>query len=557
MKIKRWTIIEHVKIEKIWYWGVGIATHESGRKILVKHALPESVVTIKVIKAKKDYLEGSISRVEKISDEWLDGEVKCPHYANPYHSGSDLATDKQGCGWCRWQVVSYDKQLILKQTTINDAMQKVLEKYTFDIHPLVPGPQIYQYRNKIEFSFGKYLVRSEKSRDQNSEIRKQKQKRADETQEEYLKRREEMRGAPDNKENTNQGDAIRTQTSAIDFSTAEHRQMGFHKQWEFSKVVDVDQCFLVSEKMHMIYDRIKSDLKESGIPVYDAKRHSGCLRHLVIREWVRTDQILVNLAVSDTWLYNHPKDKKTLERVIEKRSQELWKQITTMVMTINNGLADIVHGRDSTLEILRWEWVIYEGLQFEDVDLLRFQVSPFSFFQTNTLGAETLFAHAKHHLGASITWNIIDLYCGSGTIGLSFLKQGIGTKVYGIEIVESAVVDAKRNAKINGLTDNCEFYAGKAEKLLLQWTIWEEAFIWNDLVVIDPPRSWLHPDVVWFLRRMKAKYNFTLLYISCNPVTMSRDMEGLLEWWVFVPKSLQWVDMFPQTHHVEVIGLMK
>jgi 23S rRNA (uracil1939-C5)-methyltransferase len=123
--------------------------------------------------------------------------------------------------------------------------------------------------------------------------------------------------------------------------------------------------------------------------------------------------------------------------------------------------------------------------------------------------------------------------------------------------VESAVTDAGRNAKINGLANRSQFFAGKAEKLLLEWVVWEEAFIGNDLVIIDPPRSGLHNTVVKFLRSMKAKHNFTLLYISCNPVTMARDLKGLLEWWIFSLSKMQSVDMFPQTHHVEVVAVMK
>jgi 23S rRNA (uracil1939-C5)-methyltransferase len=319
--------------------------------------------------------------------------------------------------------------------------------------------------------------------------------------------------------------------------------------------VDVDQCFLVSEKVHAIYTRIKSDLKKSWIPVYDAKTHLWCLRHLVIREWVRTWHCMVNLALSDVWLVDHPQHQRALDALIHQRSKELT-EATTMIITINNWLADIVHNQESTTQICRWEWVIYEWLQFEGIDLLKFQVSPFSFFQTNTLGAEALFTHAKSLLGKKITGNIIDLYCGSGTIWLSFLAQWVGKNLYGIEIVESAVKDAWYNAKINWLSDRSQFWAWKAEKLLLEWTVWDEAFSENDLVIIDPPRSWLHPKVIEFLRKIKQQYWCMLLYISCNPVTMWRDLEGLLEWGVFTLEKVQPVDMFPQTHHIEMIGVM-
>lgn len=513
MKIKRNTILTNLTIDRIGHGGLWIANHESGKVVLIKHGLPWSVVDVKVIKNKKDYIQWTIDRVIQSPKQRTDGEVKCPHYAFPYHEGSDMETHKQWCGGCKRQVVPYEKQCVLKESIVRDALKPIIDAYSFDWYPLVPSPEIYQYRNKIEFSFGKFLVR-------------------------------------------NRLDTLNELAPDDEFSTAKHWQMGFHKQWEFSKVVDVDQCFLVSEKVHQIYSRIKSDLIDSWIPVYDPKTHIGCLRHLVVREWIRTWHCMVNLALSDTRLIAHSKHQRILDELINVRSKELT-QATTMVLTTNNGLADIVHSPESTTQICWGEWVIYEWLQFEGIDMLRFQVSPFSFFQTNTLGAEALFAHAKDLLSKQITGNIIDLYCGSGTIGLSFLAQWVGKNLYGIEIVESAVRDAWNNAKINWLSDRSTFWAGKAEKLLLEWTLWEEVFTENDLVIIDPPRSGLHPKVVEFLRKIKEQYGCTLLYISCNPVTMWRDLEGLLAWWVYILEKLQPVDMFPQTHHIEMIGVMK
>lgn len=513
MKIKRNTILSGVSIDSIGHGGLWIATHESWKKILVKHGLPGSIVDVKVIKNKKDYIQWTISRVVEPPTHRIDGEVKCPHYAFPYHTSQAIPIHKQWCGWCKRQIVPYTKQCEIKDAIVHDALKTITTRYSFDRYPLLASPQVYQYRNKIEFSFGKFLVR-------------------------------------------NKWDTINSDTPYDQFSTAEHRQMWFHKQWEFSKVVDVDQCFLVSEKVHSIYSRIKSDLQNSWIPVYDAKTHVWCLRHLVVREWVRTGHCMINLALSDIWFQDHPKHQKVLDVLIHTRSQELT-EVTTMVITINNWLADIVHGKDSITQICRWEGVIYEWLQFEDIQLLKFQVSPFSFFQTNTVWAEVLFSAARELLWKKITGNVIDLYCGSGTIGLSFLAQWIGKNLYGIEIVESAVKDAEYNAKINWLSDRSTFWAWKAEKLLLEWTLWEEVFGENDLVIIDPPRSWLHPKVIDFLRRVKKEYGCMLLYISCNPVTLWRDLELLLAWGVYTLEKVQPVDMFPQTHHIEVVGVMR
>lgn len=514
MNIKRNTVLKNLTIDHLGHGGLWIATHESWKKVLIKHGLPGSVVDVKIIKNKKDYIQWEIASVVKAPQDRIDGEVQCPHYSFPYHDGTNaVPTHKQWCWGCKWQIVPYAKQCELKESIVRDALKTIIDTYSFDWYPLVQSPEVYQYRNKIEFSFGKYLVR-------------------------------------------NQKDTINELAPNDEFSIAKHWQMGFHKQWEFSKVVDIDQCFLVSEKVHAIYRRIKEDLLASWIPVYDSKTHKGCLRHLVIREWVRTWHCMINLALSDVWLQEHSQHQRALDQLIHQRSQELTRA-TTMVLTVNNGLADIVHSHESTTQICRGEWVIYEWLQFEGIDLLRFQVSPFSFFQTNTLGAEALFTHAKDLLGKKITGNIIDLYCGSGTIGLSFLAQWVGKNLYGIEIVESAVKDAWHNAKINWLSGRSKFRAWKAEKLLLEGALWEEVFGENDLVVIDPPRSWLHPKVIEFLRTIKQQHGCMLLYISCNPVTMGRDLEELLAWGVYTLEKVQPVDMFPQTHHIEMIGVMR
>ena len=154
-----------------------------------------------------------------------------------------------------------------------------------------------------------------------------------------------------------------------------------------------------------------------------------------------------------------------------------------------------------------------------------------------------------------IEGNVLDLYCGAGSIGLSLLKMGIGKELVGVEIVEEAIVDARHNAKINGLEARSFFVASPAEKMLINFPELKEKIQNVGLVVIDPPREGLHPNVIKHLADLKQQYAFKLLYISCNPITMARDIELLVEEG-FSFKQVQGVDMFPHTHHIECISVL-
>ncbi len=515
-------IHENLKIKSLWYGWVGVCTLENGKKVLVKGALPDSIVDVKIVKKKRDYLTAHIVKVHEVDKKRLDGEVKCPHYLFSYAKKAEVPVHKNWCGWCKRQAISYAKQLELKQQIVKECfapLEKQIGK--IEISDMLWSPKQFGYRNKIEFSFGKYLMR----------------------------------------ERDEEGNALDT------FSTAEHRQAWFHKQGEFSKVVDVDQCYLVSAPMHEAYETIKSDLKESWLPVHDAKTHLWLLRHLVIREWVHTNHLLVNLVIASNWFQDHPKHQTIWNWLLKKWKQDEHFQslITTFVLTNNNGLADVVRGVDITTEILWWEGKIYEELHYvsgnepddrkeTETVKVRFGVSPFSFFQTNTLGAQVLFSTAAKMIW-EVKWNVIDLYCGWGSIWQSLLVLWKGKRVKWIEIVEEAIRDAQYNAKINHINERCDYYAGKAEKLVKEWIIWNDFLVWWDVVIVDPPREWMHKDVVQFLIDLRRSSVFKLCYISCNPTTMARDIWLLVEWW-YKMWEVQSVDMFPHTHHIEVIAML-
>jgi 23S rRNA (uracil1939-C5)-methyltransferase len=229
------------------------------------------------------------------------------------------------------------------------------------------------------------------------------------------------------------------------------------------------------------------------------------------------------------------------------------------LVTLNNWMADIVQSQWIQVLNLRWDWYIFEKLNFTKPDWetvqCSFRVSPFSFFQVNSSWAELLFGKAMSMVW-EINWPIVDLYCGAGTIWLSFLAVWKGSELVWNELVESAIEDAYHNAKINWLTEKVFFVAWKTEKIFITNPEFADKVLKSELVIVDPPRDWLHKSVVEFLIDLKKQHSFKLLYISCNPQTLARDLRLLHDSWNFAIKKFEAVDMFPQTHHVETIAYL-
>ncbi len=561
---KRNKILDAILIERIWHGGVGIWALEDKKIVLVKwNVVPWCTVKCLITRQKRDYVE---ARVLDIVDKWDQEFIapKCPHYKNIFDG--NISEDKEhiiGCGGCKWQVLSYENQLKLKMKLVLDSFRhqtNILQNT--DFRDILWSSKDYQYRNKIEFSFGKYIKKVKKDMEELEQIEKKEEQK---------------------------------------FSIQKDFQVWFHKQWMFSKVIDVDQCFLVSEKVDGLYKHIKELCFRSWLPVHDQVSHKWFFRHLVVREWFNTNQILINFVVAADYLDNQQKNE-LWTNLKQKFSKDnfLTSQVKTFCITENNGLADVVKWQDINISNLWWDGFIYEELHFvkdgqeevkgkkkgknieaivEDWQIkitkkesdnieskntkkdvfstvkVSFRVSPFSFFQTNTNGAELLFKTA-FDLIWQVRWTIFDLYCGAGTIWLSLLKQWKWDFVVGVEIVKEAIIDAKYNSKINWLEDKTYFVDWKSEDLVYSDLILQEKVkdLW--LVIVDPPRDGLHKNVVSFLNTLKKQHQTKLLYISCNPVTMARDLWLLAEWWWKVD-ILQAVDMFPQTHHVEMIGILR
>lgn len=306
--------------------------------------------------------------------------------------------------------------------------------------------------------------------------------------------------------------------------------LGMHKKGSFHDIVNVPECQLVDSDFRKILSATLTYFTKENVPFYHKMSHEGYLRHLLVRKGKKTGEILVDLITTSALARKEEEFKEVL------LSLDLEGEIVGILHTHNDALGDVV--KDEGTTILYGQDYFYEELLG-----LRFKISPFSFFQTNSLGAEVLYETTREFIGETKDKVIFDLYSGTGTIAQ--LLAPVATKVVGVEIVEEAVVAATENAKLNNL-DNCEFIAGDVLKVI------DELKDKPDLIVLDPPRDGIHP------KALEKIINFgvnRIVYVSCKPTSLARDLEVLLARGYEVEKVCP-IDQFPSTVHVENVALL-
>lgn len=303
--------------------------------------------------------------------------------------------------------------------------------------------------------------------------------------------------------------------------------LGLHKKGRHIDILTVDGCFLVDNDFISVLTSTVKYFNEKELPYYRTMSHQGYLRNLVVRKGINTNELMVNIVTSSQIDFDMVEYKEMLLNL------ELEAELVSILHTINDGLADavqcdelrVLHGRDYITE---------------EVLGLKFKISPFSFFQTNTKGAEVLYSIARDFIGDHSDKVIFDLYSGTGTIGQ--VMAGKAKKVYGIEIIEEAVKAANENAKLNGLS-NCEFIAGDVGKTV------KNLKDKPDLIIVDPPRPGVHKDAVRDISGFGAK---EIVYISCNPRTLVLDLVEFKKYG-YEAKKVKCMDMFPNTPHCETV----
>ena len=498
--MKKGDILEGI-VTRVDYPGKGVVETSEGICI-VKNVLPGQRVSLRVSKKRRGKAEGTL--LEVIEKAPFERTAPCPHFGR--------------CGGCIYLHLPFEKELELKKSQVERLLQGAVAEGAklsgipveeIDVsgwfEGILPSPQEYEYRNKMEYTFG-----------------------------------DEYKDGP--------------------------LALGMHKRGGFYDIVTVDGCRITDPDFSLILrttlqyfsntvfalsgqprpyspndedQGAEENAKEGSLPFYHRLRHTGYLRHLLVRKAAFTGEILVDLVTTTQY---QPDLSGFVDALVSLQDNGLLKgRYAGILHTNNDSLADAV--LDQGTEILY-------GTDYFTEELLglKFNVTPFSFFQTNSHGAEVLYDTARKYLTEGCMEGkdkgvVYDLYSGTGTIAQ--LMAPAARKVIGVEIVEEAVEAAKVNAARNGLT-NCSFLAGDVLKVLD--TIEEKP----DTIILDPPRDGIHPKA---LPRILSYGVENILYISCKPSSLARDLPAFIAAG-YRPVRGVCVDQFPWTSSVEVVVSM-
>jgi 23S rRNA (uracil1939-C5)-methyltransferase len=295
-------------------------------------------------------------------------------------------------------------------------------------------------------------------------------------------------------------------------------------------VLDVERCWLTTDLGNGIREAVKAWAREEGLPAYDQERQEGYLRHLVVREGRNTGQALVVLVTA-------PGDLAGAEGLVD--ALRAFPEVRSLHWAVNDSPAEVTN---LPSELLWGDDAIEEELLG-----LRFRIRPNAFLQTNTRMAERLYELARDAAALTGDETVYDLYCGTGTIGLTL--AGDALTVWGVEVNEESVACAIENAELNGIA-NAAFYAGEVGRSLEELA--ERAGL-PDVVVVDPPRAGLSGKALRRIGRLEPR---RLVYVSCNPTTLAGNVKELARDWGYELQRVTPVDMFPHTPHVEAVALL-
>ena len=307
-------------------------------------------------------------------------------------------------------------------------------------------------------------------------------------------------------------------------------KIGFYRK-KSHDIIDIDKCLIQDAKNDLIIDIIRKYIEEENISIYDEKSHKGLLRHIVTKVGFTSDQVMVVLVATEDRF-------KGLDRLIESLKDQV-EGFTSLVVNINKDKTNVILGLKNINKY-------GNGKIVDNIGDLKFEISPLSFFQVNPIQTEVLYNKALEYADLKEGDRVFDIYCGIGTISL-FLAQK-AEFVYGVEIVEDAIKDARLNARLNGM-DNLEFFVGKAEEVVPE--IYKEGKRAN-VVVVDPPRKGCDERVLDTIVEMAPD---RVVYVSCNPSTLARDLRYLVDRGYRCEK-VQPVDLFPHSVHAETVALL-
>ncbi|MEM7495049.1 MAG: 23S rRNA (uracil(1939)-C(5))-methyltransferase RlmD [Myxococcota bacterium] len=396
------------------------------------------------------------------------------------------------CGGCTWQHLSYQAQLNHKEQLVRETLthltpadRQIRQNLADRVRPIIPSPREFYYRNKLELSFGYGSMRVE--------------------------RQDGQRIYHD-----------------------EDRGVGLHRPGEWATIVPLRQCHLYDEHTDSLLLQVRQFMQESGLHVYNPKTHKGVLRTLLLRRGIHTGEHMIALVVQATG--------EQLRTVLRQAACFATRPNVASLLVIEN------HERNDRPRNPICHTVAGEPFITEQLCGLRYQISPFSFFQTNTLGAEELYQTVAEAADLRNSDVVLDAYCGMATIG-QFLARSC-RRVIGIDNSHSAIQDARRSAGHNDIA-NITLHCGTVEDALAKQPVPSEHHAF-DVAVVDPPRAGLHATA---LKALIAHAPRRIVYVSCNTATFARDLGPLLA----ARYRLQWVrpvDMFPHTAHIETVAAL-
>jgi 23S rRNA (uracil1939-C5)-methyltransferase len=440
-----------LRIDSLAYGGNGVA-RLNGFVVFVRRGLPGDTVRARVTKVKRGFAEAVAEEVVVAGARRV--EAPCAHYP--------------ACGGCRYQDLAYDAQVDQKEAQVREALVRLGRFADPPLEPIVPAASVFQYRNKLEYSFAP---------------------------------------GPDGV------------------------VLGFHQAGRWDEVIDVERCWLTTDLGNAIRNAVKAWAREERLEPYDQETQAGYLRHLVVREGRNTGQALVVLVTAPGERFDTGYFVDVLRRFPELRSVH-W-AVNDTPAEVSNLPTQLLWG-DEAIE--------------EELCGLRFRIRPGAFLQTNTEMAEHLYALAREYAALTGGETVYDLYCGTGTIGLTLARDAL--TVWGVEISEESVACAIENAELNGI-GNAAFFAGNVGQALEEL---QERAGRADVVVVDPPRAGLAGKA---LTRTGALQASRIVYVSCNPTTLASDLRTLCDDFGYELRRARPVDMFPHTPHIESVALLE
>jgi 23S rRNA (uracil1939-C5)-methyltransferase len=390
------------------------------------------------------------------------------------------------CGGCQLQHLKYEIQVEYKTRQVNEILKRIGGLDKLEVCPTIPAEQTYGYRNKMEFTF------------------------------------------------SDRRWTMETERSDMPSNFA----LGLHVRRRFDRVIHIDACMLQSEISNRVFKTASDLTLETGLNAYNIKNHTGFWRFLVIREGKNTSDLMLNFITSGQ---ESEKGTKALDWIVHKL---FWRhpEVTTVIHSTTDRKAQVAVGESERL-------ILGTGKITEQLGGKLFEISPDSFFQTNTSQAEVLFETIAKIANFKGDETVYDLYCGTGAIGISIADKV--KQVICIEVIESAVKNGIRNMELNNIS-NLTFINADIKDILKKKTVLQNKYAPPDIIILDPPRGGTHPDIV---KHITALLPQKIVYISCNPSILARDLKVLCEK-SYRLSVVQPIDMFPHTGHIEVVALL-